>query len=272
MRVPVELLVLACLRRRHRPGADGRTLPAHGGGLGARAGDARLQPGALARLQRAADDEPDRARPAARRSTSLLAGAAGRGARRGRRCCGGSTASASSSAASSRFWWRWPRALYRLARHRAAAAAAAHPGAARPRRRWRWQLWDAGLLGGPGRDAPISIRSFALLWLIGVACAVGAAWQAKFHRLAALTLLGGAGARHLRHLRLVLRARPRADAAAGRDRHHRAVPARPALAAQAPRADRPRRGARPRALRRAARPRARGRLRRRHRRPRATRC
>ncbi|MCX7515010.1 monovalent cation/H+ antiporter subunit A [Frateuria sp. STR12] len=35
--------------------------------------------------------------------------------------------------------------------------------------------------------------AFALLWLLGAACAVGAAWQAKFHRLAALLLTGGAG-------------------------------------------------------------------------------
>ena len=35
--------------------------------------------------------------------------------------------------------------------------------------------------------------AFALLWLIGVVCAVGTAYQAKFHRLAALVLLGGAG-------------------------------------------------------------------------------
>ncbi|MFP5406298.1 MAG: hydrogen gas-evolving membrane-bound hydrogenase subunit E, partial [Gammaproteobacteria bacterium] len=34
---------------------------------------------------------------------------------------------------------------------------------------------------------------FALLWLIGALCAMGAAWQAKYHRLAALTLLAGAG-------------------------------------------------------------------------------
>jgi multicomponent K+:H+ antiporter subunit A len=35
--------------------------------------------------------------------------------------------------------------------------------------------------------------SFALLWLVGGACAVGAATQAKFHRLAALIMAGGAG-------------------------------------------------------------------------------
>ncbi len=34
---------------------------------------------------------------------------------------------------------------------------------------------------------------FVLLWLIGGACAIGAAWQAKFHRLAALTMLGVVG-------------------------------------------------------------------------------
>ncbi|MGP1666114.1 MAG: hydrogen gas-evolving membrane-bound hydrogenase subunit E, partial [Rhodanobacter sp.] len=34
---------------------------------------------------------------------------------------------------------------------------------------------------------------FALLWMLGAACAIGAATQAKFHRLAALILTGGAG-------------------------------------------------------------------------------
>jgi multicomponent K+:H+ antiporter subunit A len=35
--------------------------------------------------------------------------------------------------------------------------------------------------------------AFGLLWTIGIACALGAAVQAKFHRVAALILLGGAG-------------------------------------------------------------------------------
>src|SRR5690606_18154720 len=35
--------------------------------------------------------------------------------------------------------------------------------------------------------------TFALLCLIGMVCAVGAAAQAKFHRLVAITLMGGAG-------------------------------------------------------------------------------
>jgi multicomponent K+:H+ antiporter subunit A len=35
--------------------------------------------------------------------------------------------------------------------------------------------------------------AFALLWVIGTVCAVGAAVKAKYHRLVALTLMGGAG-------------------------------------------------------------------------------
>ena len=34
---------------------------------------------------------------------------------------------------------------------------------------------------------------FAMIWAVGIACAVGAAFQAKYHRLAALILMGGAG-------------------------------------------------------------------------------
>jgi multicomponent K+:H+ antiporter subunit A len=35
--------------------------------------------------------------------------------------------------------------------------------------------------------------AFALVWAVGIVCALGAAYQAKFHRVAALILLGGAG-------------------------------------------------------------------------------
>ncbi|MGB3847393.1 MAG: monovalent cation/H+ antiporter subunit A [Sphingopyxis sp.] len=34
---------------------------------------------------------------------------------------------------------------------------------------------------------------FAVIWIIGGLCAIGAAWLAKFHRLVALSLLGGSG-------------------------------------------------------------------------------
>lgn len=55
-----------------------------------------------------------------------------------------------------------------------------------------WPLYSLGFYPGPltwrGADA-----AFAGLWAIGIVCAVGAAYQAKFHRLVALMLLGGAG-------------------------------------------------------------------------------
>jgi multicomponent K+:H+ antiporter subunit A len=53
-------------------------------------------------------------------------------------------------------------------------------------------LWTAGLPIGD-RAALLMSPAFAALWLIGGACALGAAWQAKYHRMAALTLMGGAG-------------------------------------------------------------------------------
>lgn len=55
-----------------------------------------------------------------------------------------------------------------------------------------WMLWRA-----PGFWPRISLEGvdpvFAMVWAIGAACAIGAAWQAKYHRLVALMLLGGAG-------------------------------------------------------------------------------
>ncbi|HYI39961.1 MAG TPA: monovalent cation/H+ antiporter subunit A [Allosphingosinicella sp.] len=44
-----------------------------------------------------------------------------------------------------------------------------------------------------GRPGTIVDPGFAVIWLVGGACAIGAAWQAKYHRLAALILLAGAG-------------------------------------------------------------------------------
>jgi len=56
-----------------------------------------------------------------------------------------------------------------------------------------WPVWryDGSYLTTWART-PLD-PAFALLWLLGGACAVGAAYQAKYHRLAALALLGGAG-------------------------------------------------------------------------------
>jgi len=89
------------------------------------------------------------------------------------------------------FWWRWPRFLYRATgterlqvQLRVLVLAALFA--------MLWELRAADLLAQPAAvTAPDPI--FALVWLGGAACAVAAAWQAKYHRFAALALLGGAG-------------------------------------------------------------------------------
>jgi len=54
-------------------------------------------------------------------------------------------------------------------------------------------IWQMGMIWpGQGHVFPID-PAFLIVWLIGGTCALCAAWQAKFHRLAALMLLGGAG-------------------------------------------------------------------------------
>src|SRR5690606_30087328 len=54
-----------------------------------------------------------------------------------------------------------------------------------------WPISQRGLHFGAGTSAVDPV--FALLWLLGIVCAVGAARQAKFHRLAALIQMGAAG-------------------------------------------------------------------------------
>ena len=88
--------------------------------------------------------------------------------------------------------WRLARIARAPARHPAPAAAAAAGGVrGRP---------GGGLRRLPARRSgratsrPQDVDPvLALVWAVGAACALGAAWQAKFHRLAALVLLGGAG-------------------------------------------------------------------------------
>jgi multicomponent K+:H+ antiporter subunit A len=47
---------------------------------------------------------------------------------------------------------------------------------------------------GPSNLIPSTVDLvFVPVWAVGAACALGAAWKARFHRLAALILLGGAG-------------------------------------------------------------------------------
>jgi multicomponent K+:H+ antiporter subunit A len=87
--------------------------------------------------------------------------------------------------------WRWARALEtllgtrRLQPQLRALAGTAILAAALP-------LAGHGLAAG-ARAATALDPALALVWLVGGACALGAAWQAKYHRLAALILMGGAG-------------------------------------------------------------------------------
>ena len=87
--------------------------------------------------------------------------------------------------------WRWARlALQALGTQRL-----------QPQLRWvvvaalvaaGWPVYSRGFDWGP--LPPTSIDwAFLLMWVAGGACALGAAWQAKFHRLAAIVLMGGAG-------------------------------------------------------------------------------
>ncbi len=55
-----------------------------------------------------------------------------------------------------------------------------------------WPIFASGLQTGSLGAQPVD-PIFAGLWILGGACAIGAAYQAKYHRLAALILLGGAG-------------------------------------------------------------------------------
>ncbi len=53
-------------------------------------------------------------------------------------------------------------------------------------------LWQGGVNLGARAALPLT-PAFAVLWTVGIGCALAVAWLAKFHRLAALVLLGGAG-------------------------------------------------------------------------------
>lgn len=55
-----------------------------------------------------------------------------------------------------------------------------------------WPIFEDGIHAGMLGVQPVD-PIFAGLWILGGACAIGAAYQAKYHRLAALILLGGAG-------------------------------------------------------------------------------
>ncbi|WP_028035415.1 monovalent cation/H+ antiporter subunit A [Chelativorans sp. J32] len=55
-----------------------------------------------------------------------------------------------------------------------------------------WPLFKAGLMPELSSIANLD-PALVLVWAMGITCAIAAAYQAKYHRLAALILLGGAG-------------------------------------------------------------------------------
>ncbi len=87
--------------------------------------------------------------------------------------------------------WRWARWVERLFGTRRL----------QPQLRWLvlaalvaalWPVLERGLKSGPLPWSPVD-PALAVVAALGAACALGAAWQAKFHRFAALALAGGAG-------------------------------------------------------------------------------
>ena len=87
--------------------------------------------------------------------------------------------------------WRWARGLDHAMGTRRL----------QPQLRWllvaallagAWPAWHLGLDAGPLPHSAVD-PALAIAWTIGAICAIGAAVQAKFHRLAALLLAAGAG-------------------------------------------------------------------------------
>ena len=87
--------------------------------------------------------------------------------------------------------WRWARALESLAGTRRLQpqlrllAVVTLIAALLP-------FYHRGFAAGAPGSATLD-PALALMWTVGAVCALGAAWQAKFQRLAALALTGGAG-------------------------------------------------------------------------------
>ena len=229
---PIELLVLACLVVGIVPALTIGPFLDTAVRVGARRERRRTTASPSGMASPAAADEHRRAGRRRRRLSLLLQALSATGGEgppllrtlkgaaifraRARQCCRGVARDALESAA----------------RHAPSAAAAAaacccrlsSPPAARSTRR--------AAASAAHRPATIVDPAFALVWLVGIACALGAAYQAKFHRLAALILLGGAGL--VTCITSSGSRRPTSRyAAARRDRDHGPAPARPALAAEA---------------------------------------
>ncbi|KAF1853451.1 hypothetical protein Lal_00013808 [Lupinus albus] len=216
-------------RHRHPAGRHRRPLSGHGRPRRARCSDAGIQPRGLARLQPAAGDEHGRLR---RRADPLPAAA--KPPRQGHR--GAAADPQPGRAAHVRADDGLPvlaAGPHRRggARHPPPAAAAAAGGGGRGAGR-RLDRVDPG--GGAGQSGAVGHRSGA-----GADLAAGGRLRPGCGLAGEVPPAGGAdpARRHragrLRHLRLVLRPRPRAHPAAGGGGHHHPAAAGPALAAQA---------------------------------------
>ena len=262
MRFPIELLVLACLVVGIVPALTVGPFLHSAARVRPRRRHARLQPRDLARLQPAAADERGRA---GRRHRALS------------RCCRPAISRGPEGPPLLRrlkgqrifervlvtFSWRWARALDALARHRAACSRSCAAGARGAHRALACAADARASLRGAVCVTGVD-PAFALVWPIGIACAHRRRLSGEVPPPRRAGAARRRRARHLHHLRLVLRARSRADPAAGRDRHHGADPARPALAAEAASRRSPATRSRSRAAAPRPRPRHRGRRRRRH--------
>ena len=122
-------------------------------------------------------------------------------------------------------------------RHEASAAATPAAGGLRVRRRPGAALRarDRSRRSSPPTDFDLA---FALVWAVGIACALGAAYLGQVPSPGGPDPARGRGPRHLHQLRLAVRPGPRADAACRRDGNHRPPASRPALAAEAHRESR----------------------------------
>ena len=88
--------------------------------------------------------------------------------------------------------WKWARSLERLFGTRGFSRSCGCWWASRCSRPL-WPLYRQGLRGRLPSSARLRSRLPRCSGSIGRLCAIGAAYQAKYHRLAALVLLGGAG-------------------------------------------------------------------------------
>ena len=233
MRVPVELLVLVCLVvgvRRRWPVGPFLAAAARAGASAARCRPTAWRCGTASTL------------PLLMSLVALAGGVAAlrvaaHGAARAARSAHAAAAAASTASASSRACSSRPERAGRAQ----PARCSARGGCSRSCCCWSRSRWPAParrLVGarrlalGHARAVPLS-PTFALIWLIGGACARRRGLAGEVPSAGRADAGSAAPGSSLPHVHLVLGAGPGADATHGRDGDHGADPARAALAAEA---------------------------------------